>query len=202
VLADVTAPAVNSSDFMFATAPHRLQFQFSENVGASLQTSDLTVREINTQATIIVNSVSWDSATNTATFTLNNVVPDGSYRATLSGTGVADPAGNLLGNDYLSDFFFLGGDANHDGTVNLSDFNILAANFGQIGRDFTQGDFNYDTQVNLLDFNILAAAFGTSVGPQASIASGQLQVRRPLAFNDSMIPRVSQDDDVLTKLLA
>jgi hypothetical protein len=44
--------------------------------------------------------------------------------------------------------------------VNLADFNILAANFGQSPRDFTQGDFDYDTAVFLSDFNILASRFG------------------------------------------
>ena len=54
----------------------------------------------------------------------------------------------------------LAGDANHDGRVNLQDFNRLAAHFGQSPRDFTQGNFNYDSVVNLQDFNRLAARFG------------------------------------------
>lgn len=166
--ADIMPPTVNASSFLFATAPHKLAFQFSEDVSASLQPSDLTVREITTQASIIVTGVSWNGATNTATFTLNNVVPDGSYRATLSGSGVTDLAGNPLGADHLYDFFFLAGDANHDGTVNLFDFNVMAANFGQTPRDFTQGDFNYDTIVNLNDFNILAGNFGHSAAPAAT----------------------------------
>ena len=52
-----------------------------------------------------------------------------------------------------------------DGIVNLADFNILALNFGQSNRNFTQGDFNYDTIVNLADFNLLAGRFGTLLGP-------------------------------------
>ena len=64
------------------------------------------------------------------------------------------------GDDYNHPFVFLNGDANHDGRVNLDDFNILALNFSQGPRDFTEGDFNYDTLVNLSDFNILAARFG------------------------------------------
>jgi hypothetical protein len=174
VLADTVAPLVTASTFAFETAPHKLRFTFSENVGASLQPSDLVVRDTLTQASIIVNAVTWDGATNTATFTLNGVVPDGSYRATLSGAGVTDPAGNPLGADHTYDFFFLSGDANHDGRVNLIDFNTLASNFGQSGRDFTQGDFNYDGTVNLDDFSILAARFGTAIGasPTASARSG------------------------------
>jgi GH18 family chitinase len=172
VLADTVAPVVTTSAFAYQTAPHRLRFTFSENVGPSLQTSDLVVRDTVTQATIIVNAVNWDGATNTATFTLNNVVPDGTYRATLSGAGVTDPAGNPLGGDHAYDFFFLAGDANHDARVDLNDFNILAANFGQGGRDFTQGDFNYDGTVNLLDFNVLAGRFGTTIGAAATAGPG------------------------------
>ena len=41
-------------------------------------------------------------------------------------------------------FFFVNGDANRDQRVNLDDFNILAANFGQFGRAFSEGDVNYD----------------------------------------------------------
>jgi hypothetical protein len=58
------------------------------------------------------------------------------------------------------------GDANLDGTVNLADFNRLAANFGSTSGDWSQGDFNYDNNVNLADFNRLAANFGLSAaGP-------------------------------------
>jgi hypothetical protein len=54
------------------------------------------------------------------------------------------------------------GDATLDGTVNLSDFNKLASNFGQSGKQWTDGDFNYDGTVNLTDFNRLASNFGLS----------------------------------------
>ena len=39
--------------------------------------------------------------------------------------------------------------ANRDRRVNLADFNILAGNFGQPNRIFSQGDFNYDINRNL-----------------------------------------------------
>jgi hypothetical protein len=58
------------------------------------------------------------------------------------------------------------GDANLDNAVNLADFNLLAANFGQSGRTWVQGDFTGDGMVNLLDFNRLAGQFGVSAsGP-------------------------------------
>ena len=57
------------------------------------------------------------------------------------------------------------GDANLDGTVNLQDFNRLAANFGSTSVNWDLGDFNYDSIVNLQDFNRLAANFGLSASP-------------------------------------
>jgi hypothetical protein len=55
------------------------------------------------------------------------------------------------------------GDVNLDGTVNLADFDRLAAAFGQSNKIWIDGDSNYDGVVNLSDFNALAANFGQSV---------------------------------------
>lgn len=164
---DQIPPTVSDADFLITTAPHRISFQFSENVSSSLDPSDLVVRNTATQATQIVTSVGWNAATNTATFTLNNAVPDGSYTATLAGAGVTDPAGNPLGSDYVHPFSFLNGDANLDGQVNSDDFNILAVHFGQAG-DFFDGDFSYNGLVNSDDFNILASRFGATAATFAA----------------------------------
>ena len=60
------------------------------------------------------------------------------------------------------------GDADLNGSVNLQDFNRLAANFGVIGTAvWSQGDFNYDGSVNLQDFNRLAGQFGQSAAGSA-----------------------------------
>jgi acetyl esterase/lipase len=53
----------------------------------------------------------------------------------------------------------LPGDANGDGSVNLSDFLVLRRNFGSSGG-FDDGDFNGDGTVNLSDFLILRRNFG------------------------------------------
>ena len=52
------------------------------------------------------------------------------------------------------------GDANLDGTVNGSDFSILAANFGLGVTNWDQGNFLYGSSVNGSDFSALAANFG------------------------------------------
>jgi hypothetical protein len=54
------------------------------------------------------------------------------------------------------------GDADLNRTVNLNDFNRLAANFGGSNTRWSQGNFNYDNNTNLDDFNRLAANFGLS----------------------------------------
>ena len=59
----------------------------------------------------------------------------------------------------------LNGDTDLNGTVNLSDFNRLAANFGGSGKRWSQGDFNYDGVANLSDFNRLAGNFGRTTSP-------------------------------------
>lgn len=65
------------------------------------------------------------------------------------------------------------GDANRDGTVNLSDFTILGspANYNQAGG-WDNGDFNSDGMVNLSDFTILGspANYNQSWTPPAATA--------------------------------
>jgi hypothetical protein len=165
-------PAITASQFVWQTAPQRIELTFDQDVSTSLSTADLVLRNETTGVTIPSSSIvmNWNAAMRTATFrfpTLPNggSLPDGRYRATLAAAGVSNAAGTTIAVDYALDFFVLAGDANRDGRVNLQDFNILAANFGQSSSDFAHGDFNYDGQVNLRDFNILAGRFGASVSP-------------------------------------
>jgi hypothetical protein len=114
--------------------------------------------------------------------------------------------------DATGDFFFLRGDANRDRRVNLQDFNILAANFGQSPRTFGQGDFTYDGTVNLQDFNALATRFGTELPPpgsrQSPVSGGGrsqlLSLRGDILAGRTTLPaRFSRElIDELDKLLA
>jgi len=52
------------------------------------------------------------------------------------------------------------GDVNSDNQTNVSDFNILALNFGATVPPNTLGDLTGDGAVNVADFNILAGDFG------------------------------------------
>lgn len=168
-------PSVISSNFLFATSPHRLQFRFDANVSASLSAADLLLENLTTGQTVpaaFINPPAYDGATNTATFTFsypNNVLPDGDYRATLLAAGITTAGGIPLPFDHQYEFFHLTGDANRDRRVDSDDFNILASNFGLPVSSFSLGDFNYDGIVSSDDFNLLASRFGVALGALGSV---------------------------------
>jgi hypothetical protein len=79
------------------------------------------------------------------------------------GVGWADGADGVVANlssGQIELKYTLLGDANLDGTVNGSDFSILAANFGKGVTNWDQGNFLYGSSVNGSDFSALAANFG------------------------------------------
>jgi len=87
------------------------------------------------------------------------------------GVGYADGNDHVvagLSSGQIEVAYTLLGDANLDGLVNGSDFNILAANFNQSITGWDQGDFNYDGLVNAADFNELAANFNQGISGAAS----------------------------------
>src|SRR5262249_47936168 len=106
-------------------------------------------------------------------------LPDGNYQFTLTAAGVSDQSGNTLdgngdgtgGDNFTFSFFVLAADANRDRSVDTVDFNILASNFGQSPRVFSQGDFNYDGTVDTVDFNILASQFSKTLSPAAGAST-------------------------------
>ena len=59
--------------------------------------------------------------------------------------------------------YTLGADADLSGTVDLSDFTRLAANFNGTNTVWTSADFNYDGVTGLTDFTTLAANFNQSL---------------------------------------
>jgi hypothetical protein len=180
VTIDTVAPALREpAAFHFLTG-HSIIYAFTEDVGATLSVADLAVQVLTPPGGSVPGSsmaLGYAPATNVATFTFprftGGILPDADYRARMTGDDLSDVAGNPFAGSQF-DFFFLNGDANRDRRVNLGDFNILAANFGQSNRNFGQGDFNYDGTVNLADFNLLASRFGAAVGP-AGKSPGDLE---------------------------
>jgi hypothetical protein len=54
------------------------------------------------------------------------------------------------------------GDANLDGVVNFTDFQLLAASFNGTGTSWDQGNFNFSAKTDFTDFQLLAANFNDS----------------------------------------
>jgi hypothetical protein len=166
------APWVLSTTFNDDHAQHMLIFQFTQDVSASLSTADLTVTNRATGAQVATQLLSYNTGTNTATFVFpgfaNGTLPDGDYRAVLSGAGVTNNAGIAIQSDTTLTFSHYAGDADHDRAFGTSDFVALSTNFARPNPTFSQGDFNYDGVINAIDFNILATRFGTILPPPAS----------------------------------
>jgi hypothetical protein len=108
-----------------------------------------------------VSSVQYDAATNTAKYFLSGPIPDGNFRATVS--GVNDPANNPVTGTTTQDFYFLTGDANADRKVNALDFNALASHFGITNAGLSGGDFDLNGAVNTADFTAMAARWAKAV---------------------------------------
>jgi hypothetical protein len=124
----------------------------------------------------------FNAANNSVTFYLLNLLPDGNYRATMSAGSVQDSAGNALAADFNLDFFVLAGDANRDRIVDINDLSILATNWQQTGRTFSQGNFNYDGKVDAKDLGLLSINWQQSLpepppAQPVSIGVGQTPTR-------------------------
>jgi hypothetical protein len=173
VTIDTTPPSIVRNEttpaFLYDTAPHRLVFKFSESVQDTLQIQDLTVQRVGTGSQPPQPATFTYDGSNSVTFVLNGIVPDGNFTASINPAGVTDAAGNGLLGDTSFGFFFLTADANHDRHVNTLDFSVLAQDFNQQATTFSQGNFNYDGQTNSMDFNALAALFGAVLAGPLSI---------------------------------
>lgn len=91
--------------------------------------------------------------------------------AEASALGTTTFGGQTVDADAICLLYTLSGDATMDRSVNGSDFNLLATNFGGSDKSWRQGDFTYDGLVNSGDFNALASNFGKVLpsGPGASV---------------------------------
>jgi hypothetical protein len=123
--------------------------------------------------------------------------------STLFSAFPADFRGQSVDESSIVGGYTIAGDATLDRSVNLADFNALAANFGQSNRTYGQGDFNYDAVVDLIDFNVLALHFGQSSGPErlTQRTAGSLSPRPPV-FGDTLMSANHQRDDAIAELLA
>jgi parallel beta-helix repeat protein len=200
VLQNPPPPSLISAAFLYDGAPHQLQFVFSQDVGGSLGTPDLTLQDVRSGAVypIANQSITYNPATKTARFSFpgftNGVLNDGNYRATLNAVGITNSGGVPLdgdgngtpGGDFVYNFFHLTADANHDRSVNFNDLVILAQNYNGAQKTFREGDFNYDTGTDFNDLVLLAQRYNTSLPAPAS--PGILDAGAPAPVSSSPAP--------------
>ena len=168
------APTVTSIFFDYFIPAQSVQFTFNANVAASLGTNDLVLQNLSTGATIPASALTLNyfAANNLAVFAFPGypygALPDGNYRVTLMASGIADASGNHLAADYMTDFFFLNGDANHDRSVGFADLVAVAQHYGATsGVNFVKGDFTYDGKVDFADLVLVAQKYGAVLAAPA-----------------------------------
>jgi hypothetical protein len=170
---DAVAPTVSTSNFD-VNAQNAFTLNFSESVGSSLLSSNISLTNRTTGQVIprsgltITMNPDNTSATIRSTATLAN----GFYRLNLPAGSVTDSAGNTLASSFQIDTHILPGDATRDARVDFADLVILARNFNQSPRLFTQGDFNYSGTVDFADLVILARNFNVVIAPPSPLLSG------------------------------
>ena len=92
------------------------------------------------------------------------------------------------------------GDVSGDGHTNISDFNLLAGNFGAgPGATRAQGDLSGDGFVNIHDFNILAGNFGCDVVTLRVMTWNVEDVRTPalLVNTDAKLKEIAEVIQIL-----
>jgi len=169
---------VNSAAFQYESAPHHVQFRFSQDVEGSISAGDFQVTGPSGGQPF---NFSYDNISNTATLTFSSILADGDYTARAVASGITNSQGTVMPFDHVLNFFFLGADADRDRDVDSDDFNILVTSFGLSGKTFSQGNFNYDPAglVDSDDFNILATNFGVSLGAASSARRGAIHFGSP-----------------------
>ena len=152
----------------FDPASQTVTARFTEDVSSSLTPASLRVINTSLQQVVVPTGVSYDAATNTATFALPQPLSGGFYWATLLSSQISNALGvpfvNPNGtNNYMITFTYLGGDLNGDKVVDFRDLVILAAHYNQNGG-YSAGDLNGDGKVNLADLVLLAQDYGHRLG--------------------------------------
>lgn len=157
---EVRSPLLVESS-RFDVEAQSIEFDFAGDVGATLDVNDIVIRD-STSAVINVERIAWDAAERRARFFLSTAVPlvDGAYTATLAAT--FNDGAAMLNDPHGLAFSMLLGDLDADGAVGFSDLLIVAQNYGQTGRRYSQGnlDRGSDGLISFEDLLILAQRYG------------------------------------------
>lgn len=84
--------------------PQTVRVVFSEDVGASANTKDLSLRNLSTGATYTPAGVYWDSTNRYARWRFGSTLPAGNYRATIAASAIQDGSGNKMAANHTFDF--------------------------------------------------------------------------------------------------
>ncbi len=202
IVADGISPTVTAGAFSQFSSDQQISITFSEDVGATLDLSDVTLLN-NTTSQIVASGLmllSYNPATRTAVITFpgypNGILPTGQYTLTLSAAGITDSAGNPLdgnangtgGDNYVLSFAYQQGDIDGDGRVNFADLILLARNYGLNPATPAQGDLNYDGQINFLDLIELARNYNASILPATNDSGKPKQPPSSLADDILKLP--------------
>jgi len=110
-----------------------------------------------------------------------------------------------LASGQIEIMYTLLGDANLDGKVNGTDFNLMATNFNQAVTDgWDKGDFNYDGKVNGSDFVLLADNLNQFASQSAVAAStpGTTTVASTVTMQTITTVSASDSNDVAGAVLS
>ncbi|MFB3893529.1 MAG: LEPR-XLL domain-containing protein [Phycisphaerae bacterium] len=119
-------------------------------------------------------------------------------------TGIGTPVSNLTGLDLTA--MGLPGDADANGLVDMADYVIWFANFGNTGMKWVQGDFTGDGLVDMSDYIVWFNYFGQTLG--GPVAAGPaIAVSQPATAGEADQPARSYDvrgafDDGVLDVLA
>ena len=183
---DAVAPTVLSASYNWDSPGPSVSFVFSEDVSLVLSGGYFDATNTSTGEHVPAGYIqtAWDAGTNTATFTFpgyaNGALPDGNYYFELF-AGLQDQFGNTLADPSAISDFALGGDANHDRTVDVTDLGILATNWQASGKAFSEGDFSYDGTVDVTDLGILATNWQVTLPEPQTRAAKAVKIRRAKA---------------------
>lgn len=162
-------PQVLSKNFVWQNKDQRVEFIVNRNVSASLGTDDVILENLTTAQVVTGVVVNFDPVSNKIIITFptageGGALPNGRYRLRLIGTGITDTDGNNIGPDQVIEFYFINGDANHDGLVDVLDLMALSSKWLQSsGFAYTVGDFDYNGFVDQHDLGILAQNWQVSL---------------------------------------
>lgn len=155
-------------------------FDFTENISRFLTVPDLTMRNVVTGQLVTLPIAMFSSGALSLGLNINRgSLVEGRYELAVLPGRVTDSSGNVVAPLVVS-IYNLTGDLDHDGAVGSSDLLILAQNYGNSGRTYSQGNVNFSNGglVDFADLLILAQRYGASLNQAPPLATFPIVTRK------------------------